>query len=88
MNKKIKWGIVGTGTIAHQFAADFEFANFGDLIAVASRNIESARRLICGFFAFIQLIRMPVEADVFPGALMNGCAGRDEIEAKGSEFGQ
>lgn len=52
MNKKIKWGIVGTGTIAHQFAADFTFAEYGELNAVASRNLESAK-------SFSQLYNIP-----------------------------
>jgi len=38
INKKIKWGIVGPGIIAHQFASDFRWVDNGELIAVASRD--------------------------------------------------
>jgi predicted dehydrogenase len=38
LNKKIKWGIVGPGIIAHQFASDFRWVDNGELIAVASRD--------------------------------------------------
>ena len=38
INKKIKWGIVGPGIIAHQFANDFRWVYNGELIAVASRD--------------------------------------------------
>ncbi len=39
---KIKWGIVGPGIIAHEFAHDFAFARYGELYAVASRSLERA----------------------------------------------
>jgi len=38
--KKIKWGIVGPGIIAHEFAHDFQFVEKGELMAVASRSPE------------------------------------------------
>ncbi|MTI33387.1 Gfo/Idh/MocA family oxidoreductase [Xanthovirga aplysinae] len=38
--EKIKWGIVGPGIIAHEFAHDFQFVEKGELIAVASRSSE------------------------------------------------
>lgn len=41
--KKINWGIVSTGRIAHQFASDFKFVNNGNLLSVCSRNIETAK---------------------------------------------
>ncbi|MFY0688090.1 MAG: Gfo/Idh/MocA family oxidoreductase [Cyclobacteriaceae bacterium] len=40
---KVKWGIISTGTIAHAFAQDFKFVPNGALMAVASRNIETAQ---------------------------------------------
>ncbi len=40
--KKIRWGIIGTGNIASQFAKDFEFSEYGELSAVASRTQDSA----------------------------------------------
>lgn len=41
--KKIRWGILGTGSIAKKFAFDLKFSRLGYLYAVASRNIERAR---------------------------------------------
>lgn len=40
---KIKWGIVGPGKIAKQFAADFEYVTKGELTAVGSRSLDSAK---------------------------------------------
>lgn len=42
MTKKIKWGIVGLGEIAHQFASSFE-SNHAELIAAGSRTKEKAK---------------------------------------------
>lgn len=42
--RKIKWGIVGTGNIAHSFARDFIYVNHGELVAVASGSLDKARR--------------------------------------------
>lgn len=41
-NNKIKWGIIGLGNIANQFAADLLLLDDAELIAVASRNKENA----------------------------------------------
>lgn len=38
--KKIRWGIVGPGIIAHEFAHDFQFVAKGELVAVASQSRE------------------------------------------------
>ncbi|MBA4318772.1 MAG: gfo/Idh/MocA family oxidoreductase [Flavobacterium sp.] len=44
MNKeKIKWGIIGLGNIAHQFAKDLMLVEEADLVGVASRNLEKAQ---------------------------------------------
>ncbi len=40
--KKVKWGIVGTGRIAGEFASDFKFVDQAELAAVASRTHKSA----------------------------------------------
>lgn len=40
--KKIKWGILGLGKIAHKFAADLHHVSGAELHAVASRNQEKA----------------------------------------------
>ena len=44
MNRKINWGIIGLGKIANTFAADLRLSNNSILRAVASRNIEKAKR--------------------------------------------
>jgi len=41
-NKKIKWGIIGLGNIANQFAADLLLLQDAELFAVASRNNSKA----------------------------------------------
>lgn len=40
--QKIRWGILSTARIAHQFADDFTFVDNGVLAAVASRSAETA----------------------------------------------
>ncbi|RLD21938.1 MAG: gfo/Idh/MocA family oxidoreductase [Bacteroidetes bacterium] len=40
--KKIRWGIIAPGKIAHEFAHDFQFVKYGELKAVASRSQERA----------------------------------------------
>lgn len=42
--QRIRWGIISTGRIAHQFASDFKFVKNGELVAVASRTIETAKK--------------------------------------------
>ncbi len=42
MKSKIKWGIVGPGKIAHEFANDLKLIADAELVAVASRNRERA----------------------------------------------
>lgn len=39
---KTKWGIIGTGKIAHKFAADLLLLENAELMAVASRDLEKA----------------------------------------------
>ncbi len=40
--RKINWGIIGTGNIAHSFARDFVYVHHGNLAAVASRSLDKA----------------------------------------------
>ncbi|WP_264536697.1 Gfo/Idh/MocA family protein [Flavobacterium sp. N1736] len=40
--QKIKWGIIGLGNIANQFAADLQLLEDAELVAVASRNSDNA----------------------------------------------
>lgn len=44
MSKKIRFGIVGTGTIAHRFAQAIANVNCAELVAVASRTKENAEK--------------------------------------------
>lgn len=41
-NRKIRWGIIGLGNIAHKFAADLLTVDDTQLYAVASRSLEKA----------------------------------------------
>ncbi|MGB0134903.1 Gfo/Idh/MocA family protein [Dokdonella sp.] len=41
--RKVRWGVVGAGRIAHQFAADFSHVNNAELVAVAARDETRAR---------------------------------------------
>jgi predicted dehydrogenase len=42
MSNQLRWGILGTGNIAKQFAAGMQSARRGKIVAVASRSQESA----------------------------------------------
>lgn len=42
--KKVRWGIIGPGRIAHTFAKDITFTNNASLQAVASRTLETAQK--------------------------------------------
>jgi predicted dehydrogenase len=42
MTDKIRWGILGTGTVAHEFAAALETLPDAELVAVGSRHQETA----------------------------------------------
>ena len=42
-NIKIKWGIVGLGKIAKQFASELQLVESAELCAVASRNLDKAQ---------------------------------------------
>lgn len=41
-NNTIKWGIIGLGRIAHQFAKELKMVEGAELVAVASRNKDNA----------------------------------------------
>lgn len=45
----IKWGIVGSGNIAHKFAADMEQVVDGEIHAIASRSGEKAEKFAAEF---------------------------------------
>lgn len=44
--KRLRWGILGTGNIAGQFADDLSHSKAGILAGVASRSLESAEKFI------------------------------------------
>jgi predicted dehydrogenase len=46
---KIRWGILACGKIAKKFAADLKLVDDGELIAVASRDIERAKQFAAEF---------------------------------------
>lgn len=48
-NQKIRFGIVGTGTIAHRFAEAIKNVDNAELVAVASRTKENAEKFGCEF---------------------------------------
>lgn len=49
MAKKIRWGIIGTGKIAHHFARGLGVLEDAELVAVASRAEESAEKFAAEF---------------------------------------
>jgi predicted dehydrogenase len=49
MGERIRWGIAGTGVIAHAFAMDLEMLPHAELVAVGSRTKESANAFADGF---------------------------------------
>ncbi len=42
--KKVRWGILGSGSIANQFAIDFKAVKNAEIVAVASPNSDHAKR--------------------------------------------
>ena len=49
MTEKIRWGILGTGNIAHQFATGLKSLTDGELVAVGSRSQEAADKFAAEF---------------------------------------
>ena len=43
MNKKVNWGIIGLGKIAHKFASDLQHSETSQLYGVASRDLIKAK---------------------------------------------
>lgn len=46
---RLRWGILGTGGIAHKFAQQMPFSERGQLVAVGSRSLESAQHFATEF---------------------------------------
>ena len=51
MTKKVNWGIIGLGKIAHKFAQDILLSEAAHLQAVASRSVEKAKKFKIDFHA-------------------------------------
>ncbi|HEY0867287.1 MAG TPA: Gfo/Idh/MocA family oxidoreductase [Fimbriimonas sp.] len=49
MAEKLRWGILGTGSIARQFGGGLRVSKTGELAAVGSRSIESAMKFASEF---------------------------------------
>ncbi len=61
---KLRWGIIGTGSIAHKFARGILRSELGDLVAVGSRSAEKARD-------FAKLYQTPHHHDSYEALLAN-----------------
>ena len=46
---KLRWGILGTGNIAKQFATGVQQSKSGELAAIGSRSIESAKAFVANY---------------------------------------
>jgi predicted dehydrogenase len=42
-SRKIRWGVLGAGRIAHTFCQDMAFSKHGEVAAIAARELQSAR---------------------------------------------
>ncbi|MEM6686078.1 MAG: Gfo/Idh/MocA family oxidoreductase [Bacteroidota bacterium] len=51
MSKKVRWGILGLGKIAHTFASDLQLSETAILQAVASRSLEKATHFAAKYTA-------------------------------------
>ncbi len=51
MERKIRWGIIGLGKIAHSFSKDLALVDDAELYAVASRSVDRAREFAATYGA-------------------------------------
>jgi len=78
MTNRIRWGILGTGKIAHQFAAALRRLPEAELLAVGSRSAEAAGRFADEFEiarrypSYTELVRDP-EVEVIYVATPHSC---------------
>jgi predicted dehydrogenase len=43
-NKRIRWGVIGAGRIAHTFCQDMAFSEYAEVSAIAARSLQSAQK--------------------------------------------
>ena len=78
MSNRVRWGILGTGKIAHPFAAALRRLPDAELFAVGSRSLESAQRLAEEFDiphrygSYVELVSDP-EVEVIYVATPHSC---------------
>jgi predicted dehydrogenase len=87
--KKIRWGIIGTGFIAKLFAKGLMYAPGAELFAVSSRNMEKAREFATGFgvkkfYGSRDDMLADSEIDIIYVATPNHCHASDSIVALNS----
>ena len=91
MADKIRWGIVGPGNIAHSFAKDLQLVADGELVAVASRNLERAKEFgaeygATSFFGSYEALFESKEVDVIYIATPH--TSHAELSIKAMEHGK
>jgi len=72
---KIRWGIMGTGIMAHRFAGDMLLSETGRLVAVASRDPQNAKKFaknVTGYPSYADLAASD-EIDAIYVATPNAC---------------
>jgi len=84
--KIIKWGIIGTGFIARQFAKGLSYAPGAELFAVSSRNEEKAKQFatdfgVKKFYSSRDSMLANPEIDIIYVATPNHCHAPDSIAA-------
>jgi predicted dehydrogenase len=84
--QKFRWGIIGTGFIAGQFASDLKLLPNAQLHAVSSRNVESAKKFAAQFgakksFGSRDEMLFDKETDIIYVATPNHCHVSDSIAA-------
>ena len=88
MNKKLQWGILGTGMIARKFANDLKATDLGELKATGSRSQSTADSFATeyggkGLDSYESLINDP-EVDAIYNPLPNGLHAEWSIKAMNS----
>lgn len=85
MSKKLRWGVLGTGTIAKKFAGDLKATELGELAATGSRSQSTADAFASefggkGVDSYEALVSHP-EVDAVYNSLPNGLHAEWSIKA-------